>query len=56
MYWHLPLGIVKEGIFVCFVKNGCPITEFAGIESPISVHAECLTSTILNCSNAIEKT
>ena len=31
------------------MKNGYPITKFAGIESPLSVDAEGLTSAILNC-------
>ena len=43
----LLLGVVKEGIFFCFVKNGYPITKFTWIESPFCVDTQGLTNAIL---------
>lgn len=50
----LLLGIVEEeGIFVRYVRNGYPVTKFAGIENPVSVDAEGLTNAILNCIKSL---
>ena len=51
-YFLLAYLISQEDIFACFMKNGYPVTNFAGIKNPISVDAEGLTN-ILNDTKSL---